>query len=374
MIDLAKIQVKAGKGGDGAVSFRREKYIAKGGPDGGDGGKGGSVFAVCDHNLATLKDYRTKRKYKAKAGTAGMGKNQKGGDSDDVEIRVPVGTLIYEIKDGEEILIADMHVSGERILLAKGGRGGVGNWHFKSSTNQTPKQYTKGKPGEEKGLKLEVKLIADVGLVGAPNAGKSTLVNKLTNANAKVASYPFTTLSPNLGVLELKSGETVVISDIPGLIEGASDGKGLGDEFLRHVERTRLLIHVVDVYEEGADLVENAVKRYEMIQQELRDYKADLSEKAQIVVVNKIDITEVSEAFEAIQGQFKSQYGVEVLGISAVTGEGLDALVNKVTLVLSEVPKKTEYFEKKTTVKLYTIDNLPNKRMVYGTSEVLEME
>lgn len=380
MIDLATIKVKAGDGGDGIVSFRHEKYIAKGGPDGGDGGKGGSVYAVADHNLATLIDFLSKKVYKAERGQAGGSKNKKGFDGEDKIIKVPLGTLIYEEKGSEEILIADLAKDGQRILLAQGGLGGVGNKTFSSSTNRAPRQYTKGKPGEDKNIKLEVKLIADIGLIGAPNAGKSTLINVLTNSNAKVADYPFTTISPNLGVLKLKSGQKVIISDIPGLIEGASQGKGLGDEFLRHVERTRVLVHLIDPYpadyaqSAAAEVeVEKAIADYEMIREELKNYKTDLTAKEEIVVINKLDVTEVRESFPQIEKAFFEKYSLKVFGISAVTGEGLPALIEELTLKLEKIPSQplTEIPE---PVKIYTIDNVPNKRLVYGKKDVIELE
>jgi len=373
MIDLALIKVKAGDGGDGVVSFRREKFVPKGGPDGGDGGAGGSVYALVDHNLATLMDFRSKAIFEAESGINGMGKNKKGPDGEDLVVKVPLGTLIYEVVGEREILIEDMDEDGKKLLLAKGGRGGVGNYRFRSSTNQSPKQYTKGGVGKERDIKLEVKIISDVGLIGAPNAGKSTLINALTDARAKVGGYPFTTLSPNLGVLRLKNGQSAVISDIPGLIEGASQGKGLGDEFLRHVERTRLLVHMIDPFEQGVeDLVDVALEKYDMIQQELKDYVVDLSKKEQIVAVNKLDITEVNKSFEKIKKAFKKK-GIEVMGISAVSGEGLGELTNVMTEKLSKI-KKEPLAAKKTPVKLYTIDNLPNKRMVFGRSKVHELK
>lgn len=373
MIDLATIIVKAGRGGNGAVSFRREKFVPKGGPDGGDGGEGGSVYALVDHNLATLMDFRSRSEYKAESGIAGLGKNKRGPDGEDLVIKIPQGTLIYEVMGDREVLIEDMDEDGKKLLLTKGGKGGVGNYRFRSSTNQSPKQYTKGGKGEEKTIKLEVKIVSDIGLIGAPNAGKSTLVNALTNAQAKIGSYPFTTISPNLGVLMLKSGQSVIISDIPGLIEGASEGKGLGDEFLRHVERTRLLVHMIDPFEQGEDdLSEVALRKYEMIQQELKEYKVDQSGKEQVVVINKMDITEVSESFSEIKKAFKKK-GVDVLGISAVSREGLEELINIMTEKLSNIKKKP-LVSKKKPVKLYNIDNLPNKRMVFGKSEVHELE
>lgn len=373
MIDLANIKVKAGDGGDGTVTFRREKFVAKGGPDGGDGGDGGDVYIEVDHNLATLMDFRSRSVYRAEDGNKGMRRNKKGKDGHDLTIKVPLGTLIYEMLGDREVLIEDMDDEKKKLLLAKGGRGGVGNYRFRSSTNQTPRQYTKGGIGEEKDIKLEIKIISDIGLIGAPNAGKSTLINSLTNTEAKIGSYPFTTLSPNLGVLELKNGQRAVISDIPGLIEGASQGKGLGDEFLRHVERTRLLVHLIDPYEPGEeDLAKTAWQKYNMIKQELQEYKTELWDKEQIVVVNKLDVTEVKDSIGHIKEKFRKE-DIDILGISAVSREGLEELVNVMTEKLSKI-KKEPLVEKKVPVKLYTIDNLPNRRMVFGRSEVHELK
>ena len=375
MIDLANIIVKAGNGGRGAVSFRHEKYIPKGGPDGGDGGDGGNVFIVGDTNMATLRDFRARLKFEAKSGGMGGMRKQIGADGDDITIKLPIGTLVYEISGDKEVLIYDVLEDDEPYLLAKGGKGGVGNWRFRSSTNRTPMQYTKGEKGEEKSIKLEVKLVADIGLVGLPNAGKSTLINKLTNSNAKVGDYPFTTTSPNLGVAELKNGNKAVISDIPGLIEGAAEGKGLGDEFLRHIERTRIIVHIVDPTEQSdnPDTVELALSRYNIIQKELKDYKVDLTTKEQIVVINKMDYPQVSEAFSEIKKEFQKKYGVEVIGISAVSGMGLEQLINVITEKLDKIPK-IPAFERPQPVKIYTAENLPNKRIVYGTSQVFELE
>jgi GTP-binding protein len=396
LIDTAKIKVKAGKGGDGAVSFRREKFIAKGGPDGGDGGAGGDVYLVADHNLATLMDFRTQPFYKAQGGVSGSKRQSTGADGEDLNIKVPVGTLVYEFRilkneeeefpkisnnkgeEKEEILVADLTEHGQNILICKGGIGGKGNYAFKSSTNQTPRQFTPGGKGEEKELRLEIKLIADVGLVGMPNAGKSTLVNQLTSANAKVANYPFTTLSPNLGICNLNSGESIVIADIPGLIEGASEGKGLGDEFLRHVERTRLLVHMIDPFGEGNEsedlekLDEIAWNAYTTIRKELEDYSQELTQKKEIVVINKLDITEVAENFEKIRGRFAKE-GIEVLGISAVTGEGIDVLKKVLMQILPTVPER-KIFEPAPVVKTYTIENLPNRRMVFGAQRTEEFK
>jgi GTP-binding protein len=366
MIDTAKIKIKAGNGGDGKVSFRREKFIPKGGPDGGDGGMGGNVYFIADSNMATLVDFHTKPSYKAEAGGSGGPRNMTGKSGEDLYIKVPVGTLIYELFNGEEKLIGDMVEKGQTLLVAKGGIGGKGNSRFKSSTNRTPLQYTPGTKGQEKQLRLEIKVLADIGLVGLPNAGKSTLINKLTSSNARVANYPFTTLEPNLGTLTLRDGTTIVIADIPGLIEGASDGKGLGDEFLRHVERTRLLIHLIDIY---PDL--DAWEVYRTVRAELEAYGRGLSDKPEIVVLNKIDVTEVSERFKEIKKLFFSK-GLEIFGISAVTGEGIPELVNVLTRKLADLPEIVQ-FEVEKPVRTYRLGDLKNKRMVFQ-SDVLEKE
>lgn len=369
MIDVAYIKIKGGSGGDGAVSFRHERFIAKGGPDGGDGGKGGDVYLVADDNMATLKDFKSKEVFKADDGEKGGKKKMFGGDGADVFVKVPTGTLVYEVRDNREILVCDLAENGQTFLIAKGGGGGRGNHRFRSATNQTPVQYTPGIKGEEKRVKLEIRLVADVGFVGMPNAGKSTLINRLTNANAKVANYPFTTLIPNLGICRLKDGTNVVISDIPGLIEGASEGKGLGDEFLRHVLRTRVIVHLVDVSDEESP-VEQAMKKYDAIRGELNEYGKGLEKKNEIVVINKVDVTEVKEAFSEIEKQFKKRK-IKAFGISAVTGEGIDELLIEVQKVLSVTPKTT--FETATPVKIYNIDNLPNKKVVFKQRRVIEL-
>ncbi|OGC38692.1 hypothetical protein A3K42_00165, partial [candidate division WWE3 bacterium RBG_13_37_7] len=381
MIDIAVIKVKAGNGGDGKVSFFRERYVPKGGPDGGDGGNGGNVFFVASDSLATLIDFHSKPEYKANDGEGGGGKKMFGKSAEDLYVKVPVGTLIYEIRDGKETLIEDLREKGQTLLVAKGGKGGLGNVHFKSSVNQTPMQYIPGVIGEIKEIKLEVKLVADAGLIGLPNAGKSTLLNFLTNANAKVANYPFTTISPNLGVYTPKSGKVIVLSDIPGLIEGASKGRGLGDEFLRHVERTRILIHIVDplstslegeTYEDvdtsNTGLASRTMQMYDTVRKELHEYGKDLDTKKEVVAINKIDVTEVREAFPKIQ-KLMEKNKITAFGISAVTGEGVGDLMNSVATVLESMPKAPEFGIAK-PVKIYTIDNLPNKRMVYNEGAV----
>lgn len=365
MIDTAVIKVKAGDGGNGHVSFRREKYIPKGGPDGGDGGNGGDVYFVCNENISTLLDFHSKPLYNAKSGQEGGKKNMTGANGEDLNIKVPVGTLVYEKRENEvDILVADLIRHGQTFLITKGGKGGKGNINFKSSTNQTPIQYTPGTKGQEKNIRLEIKIVADVGLIGMPNAGKSTLLNHLTNSNAKVANYPFTTLSPNLGVYTLKSGQTIVLADIPGLIEDAFTGKGLGGDFLRHIERTRMLIHLVD----GFSL--NAFEDYKTIVNELKQYGKGVLQKPTLVAINKIDLTETKEHLDLIKESFK-KINIEVFAISGVTGEGIDNLMLQVLKVLEDNPKIVE-FEPMEPTKIYHIDNLPNKNIVFKNRDVLE--
>lgn len=376
MIDVVKIKIKAGNGGDGKVSFRHDKLTPRGGPDGGDGGKGGDVYLVADRNMATLRDFRAKEMFSAQDGQPGGKKKMFGPDGSDNRISVPLGTLVYEIKDGREILVADLNEDGKTFLIAVGGRGGKGNFRFRSSTNQVPIQYTPGGIGEQKTVKLEIKLVADVGFIGLPNAGKSTLLNHLTHSNVKVANYPFTTLSPNLGVMELKDGEPLIFSDIPGLIEGASQGKGLGDEFLRHVERTRILVHLIDPFDgyvegSGISMADVCMRNYRKIRKELEIYGKGLVEKPEIVAINKLDLTEVRENFEQIETVFKKQKK-NVFAISAVSGEGVDELIQVVKKLLAKHPKRKE-FNVEEPVKIFNISNLPNKRMVFGRNSVVSM-
>lgn len=284
-VDIAEIYIKSGKGGDGRVSFRREKYVPDGGPDGGDGGKGGSIYAVVDSGMRTLMDFRYKRKYQADSGENGGKKKCFGKDAEDLIIKVPAGTLIKDKDTGR--IIADMVEPGEKQLLVRGGSGGKGNTHFTTSVRQAPTFAQQGRKGQEMTIVLELKMLADVGLVGYPNVGKSTLLSVLTKASPKIANYHFTTLKPNLGVVEVIKGKSFVLADIPGLIQGASQGVGLGHEFLRHVERTKLLVHVVDV--SGVE-GRNPIEDFENINLELREYDHRLGEKVQVVAANKIDI------------------------------------------------------------------------------------
>ncbi|HLD51340.1 hypothetical protein A3K34_00480 [candidate division WWE3 bacterium RIFOXYC1_FULL_40_10] len=374
MIDITDIKIKAGDGGNGAVTFRRARFVPKGGPDGGDGGKGGDIYFIASHNMSTLSDFRTRRKYFAEPGNPGAKKNMFGKDGVDLFIKVPVGTLVYEKGQEGFVLVSDMTTADTKFLVAKGGKGGKGNARFKSSTNQAPTQYTPGQLGEKKDIRLEIKLIADVGLVGAPNVGKSTLINRVTGAKAKVANYPFTTLEPNLGVCNYMDSFSFIIADIPGLIEGASEGKGLGDDFLRHVERTRLLVHLIDPLSLGTeDLVTNSITSYETIRKELKEYGASLEDKPEIVLVNKVDVTEIYENLEAIKKAFETKFGFSPSGVSAVTGQGVKELVDLIAAKLKAIPQGKP-FESEKPVKIFTIGDLPNRRIVFGHTSVLEKE
>src|SRR5215467_7371181 len=318
-IDEARIEVHAGKGGDGVASFRREKYVPKGGPDGGDGGRGGSVYAVADRNINTLVEYRFARIHRAKGGESGHGSDRYGKGAPDVVLPMPVGTVITDAETGTPI--ADLARHEERALIAKGGRGGLGNLHFKSSTNRAPRQFTTGEPGESRRLKLELKVLADVGLLGMPNAGKSTFVRTVSAARPKVADYPFTTLHPQLGVVRVGMDRSFVVADIPGLIEGAAEGAGLGHQFLRHLARTRLLLHIVDVApaDEGADPARDA----RAIATELKKFDEALYRKPRWLVFNKIDMLP-GERRDAVVGDLlrRLRWRGPSFRISALAGEG----------------------------------------------------
>lgn len=326
-IDKADIVLKAGNGGDGSAAFRREKYVPRGGPNGGDGGKGGDVYLVAAQRLRTLLDFVRKPKYNAPSGNPGENYLKSGLSGDDLVLEVPCGTTVYK----GQTLIADMLNPGDKILVAKGGRGGRGNVHFKSSVRQAPKIAEKGEPGEKQELRLRLKVIADVGLIGFPNAGKSTLLSRLTRATPKIANYPFTTLYPNLGVTVYHDRE-IVFADIPGLIEGSHTGKGLGHEFLRHIERTRLLVHVVDPmgFADG-DPKENI----KIINNELKSYSRELAKKPQVIVVNKQDLTDADGVFAKIKKSLKSQ---TVLSASGVTGQGIPELLAHLAKMMDELP------------------------------------
>jgi GTP-binding protein len=328
-IDEAVIHVKAGDGGHGCVSFRREKYIPKGGPDGGDGGHGGSVVFVADGGKDTLLDFAGRHHWHAERGEAGMGKKMAGKGGEDLVILVPPGTLIY---DGEHHnLLADLDAIGKRIVICRGGKGGLGNWHFRSSTNQVPRYAEPGTEGQERLLKLELKLIADVGLVGMPNAGKSTLLRAVSAARPKVADYPFTTLDPHLGIVDLIGDRRMVFADLPGLIEGAQGGAGLGHAFLRHIERTNLIIHLLDLYPpDGSDPAEN----YRKIRSELESFSQTLAEKREIVVANKLDLAIDDEAIDKLRAELS---GKEVVAISGVSRQGVDGLLEEVWKIVKQM-------------------------------------
>ncbi len=347
--DYAKIYVSSGKGGNGAVSFRREKYIAAGGPDGGDGGKGGDVYFEVDQDSNTLIDFRYKKKFKAQNGENGEGARKSGKSGEDLYIKVPIGTVVKDAKT-EEIL-ADMSEKGQRTLVLRGGRGGKGNTHFATSTRQAPRFSQGGEEGEEKEIILELKLLADVGLIGYPSVGKSTILSVITAATPKIADYHFTTLEPNLGVVKPEYGESFVIADIPGLIEGASEGTGLGIQFLRHIERTRLLLHVIDVSAaEGRDPVED----YYVINKELEKYSKKLAQRKQIIVANKIDAMQDPTLYENLEKLAKEK-GLEIFKISAATGEGVKELMHEVAKVLKTLPKE-QIVEATTPRKVYRLE------------------
>ena len=326
-VDEATIDVVAGDGGNGCMSFRREKFIPFGGPNGGDGGRGGSVYAVGDRNLNTLIDYRYARRHEARNGEAGRGSDQFGAAADDIVLRMPMGTIITDLDSGQ--VLAELLVPDEKVLLAKGGDGGFGNMHFKSSTNRAPRQKTPGWPGEQKKLKLELRVLADVGLLGMPNAGKSTLITAISNARPKIADYPFTTLHPQLGVVRVAPEQSFVVADLPGLIEGAADGAGLGHQFLRHLQRTQLLLHVIDLapFDESVDPVAQA----RSIVAELRKYDPALHSKPRWVVLNKLDMIP-EQVRQARVKDFvrRSRWKGPVFQISALTREGCEPLMRAV--------------------------------------------
>ncbi|OWT58187.1 GTPase ObgE [Candidimonas nitroreducens] len=325
-VDEATIEVIAGKGGNGVASFRREKFIPKGGPDGGDGGRGGSIYAIADRNINTLIDFRYARLHRARNGENGRGSDQYGAAAPDITLRVPVGTVIHDADSGEQLF--DLNRHGERVTLAAGGAGGMGNIHFKSSVNRAPRQWTPGREGEQRRLRLELKVLADVGLLGLPNAGKSTLISKISNARPKIADYPFTTLHPNLGVVRTSASRSFVVADIPGLIEGASEGAGLGHLFLRHLSRTRVLLHLVDVStpDPDCDPVEQAAADARAIVEELRLYDAELYAKPRWLVLNKLDMVADPEDVTRRLCQALDWNG-PVFGISALDGTGTRELV-----------------------------------------------
>lgn len=335
-IDRARIFVQSGKGGDGMSSFRREKFVPKGGPDGGDGGHGGNVVLVADRNVNTLVDFRFRRLFKAKPGGKGQGANCYGHNAEDLLITVPLGTIVKDEESGQ--IIADLSHDGQQAIVAKGGRGGRGNWHFRSSSNRTPTFAERGEPGEERWLRLELKVLADIGLLGYPSVGKSSILRKVSAAQPEVAAYHFTTLNPILGVVDLNDHRSFVMADIPGLIEGASEGVGLGHDFLRHIERTKILVHVLDVSGmEGRDPIED----YEKINEELRKYSEKLSRKKQIIAANKIDMLGDSDNLERLKA-YMDERGQEVYPICAMTGEGLEVLLERLWDLLETYVEEPE--------------------------------
>ena len=332
--DYTKIIIKSGDGGNGAITFRREKYVAAGGPDGGDGGKGGDIYFIVDPDANTLINFRYNKKYKAQNGENGSGKNCYGKKGEDLYIKVPAGTVVKDAETGK--IIADLSNKGQKELILPGGRGGKGNAHFATSTRQAPHFAQAGEKGIEKEVILELKLIADVGLLGFPNVGKSTILSMVTSATPKIADYHFTTLEPNLGVVKTEYGDSFVIADIPGIIEGASEGIGLGLKFLRHIERTRLLLHVIDVSgTEGR----NPVQDFKTINNELEKYSKKLSTRKQIIVANKIDVMQDETLFNELK-EMANQKGIEIFKISAATGEGLKELFRIVSEELKKLPKE----------------------------------
>ena len=333
-VDYAKIIIKSGDGGNGAATFRREKYVAAGGPDGGDGGKGGDVYFEVDPNANTLIDFRFTKKFKAENGQNGSGGHKYGKSGQDIIVKVPVGTIVKDAETGK--VIVDMSKEGQKELILKGGRGGKGNSHFATSTRQAPRFAIDGEPGKEKEIILELKLLADVGLVGFPNVGKSTILSRVTKATPKIADYHFTTIDPNLGVVKTEHGDSFVLADIPGIIEGASEGVGLGIQFLRHVERTRLLLHVLDVAgTEGRDPIDD----FNKINEELKKYSEKLAARKQIIVANKIDSMQDDENYKALE-KLAKENDLEIYKISAVTGEGLNELFNHVAKIIKTLPKE----------------------------------
>lgn len=362
-IDIAKIHVKAGNGGHGAVAWRREKYEPSGGPAGGDGGNGGSVILKVDNRLRTLMDFKYKKNYKAESGENGKNKKQYGKNGKDLILRVPPGTVVRENETG--YVIADLKTPEEEFIVAKGGRGGKGNAKFANSTRQAPRFAEGGTKGDEIDISLELKLIADVGLIGFPNVGKSTLLSIITDAKPKIANYHFTTLTPNLGVVQVENGESFVIADIPGLIEGASEGVGLGHEFLRHIERNRVLVHLIDISgQEGRDPINDFYK----INEELKKYSEKLSKKPQLVVANKIDlISRDDDNFKKLKAEVE-KFGYEAISISAATREGIKELEYKILELLNSYEKE-EIHEEVSLEKIYSIKEKNNEIIVRKDNE-----
>lgn len=364
--DYAKITIKSGNGGNGAATFRREKYVAAGGPDGGDGGIGGSIYFYVNKDMNTLLDFRYKKIFKAENGEDGSGNNCHGKKGEDLYIGVPLGTIIKDSETGK--IVADLSSEDQKELVLPGGRGGKGNVHFATATRQAPRFSQDGEKGKEKEVILELKLLADVGLIGFPNVGKSTFLSKVTSAKPKIADYHFTTIIPNLGVVKNIYGDSFVIADIPGIIEGASDGVGLGIQFLRHIERTRLLLHVIDVSGlEGR----NPIEDFRTINKELASYSEKLSKRVQIIVANKIDVMQNENSYKELEELAKKE-NIEIYKISAATGEGIDNLMNKVVELLKELPKEDliEIDEK----MIYTLEDEKDQFTVLKEGKIFVVE
>ncbi|MBE3092753.1 MAG: GTPase ObgE [Chloroflexi bacterium] len=360
-VDRVKIKVRAGRGGNGVVSFRREKYIPKGGPNGGDGGKGGDIIIEANDKIGTLIDLYNHPHQSAKNGESGQGSNKKGKNGEDLFIKVPLGTLVEDM-DSSTIL-SDLTENGQRIIVAQGGQGGKGNFRFKSSIRRSPRFAQKGEPGEEKKLYLSLKIIADVGLVGYPNAGKSTLLSRISAAKPKIADYPFTTLSPNLGVVSVDEAKSFMVADIPGLIEGAHQGTGLGDEFLKHIERTKIILHIID-----GSLIkkEDPLYSFRAINKELNSFSEKLTKKPQLIAINKCDLLSVKENMSYFKDAFHKE-GYQIFPISALTGEGLNKLIYSLSSLLDELKLKeketiTEVLPKKGTVYKFAPRFVINKK------------
>lgn len=360
-IDYAKIYVKGGDGGNGIVAFRREKYVPMGGPAGGDGGRGGNVVFVADEGLSTLMDFKYRKHFKADRGAHGQGKNMHGAWGEDLVVRVPVGTVIRDDDTGE--VIADLVRSGQEVVVAQGGRGGRGNARFSSSVHRAPSISENGEPGEERWIRMELKLLADVGLVGFPNAGKSTLISVISAARPKIADYPFTTLVPNLGVVQTRDKDSFVVADIPGLIEGAHQGSGLGHQFLRHIERTRVLLFVLDTAQtEGRDCLED----YEVLRRELQAFNQDLAGRPFLIAANKMDLPEAEANFKRLQTRFADK----VIPISAATSQGIEVLIDRTWELLSQVPREEVLVGEVEVIRRFEEEEPFNIEKIDGVYEV----
>jgi len=360
--DEVEIDVIGGKGGDGVIQFRREKYVPRGGPDGGDGGHGGSILLMVDQHKNTLSEFRNKKQFQAQNGARGKGKNQTGASGDDLVIKVPPGTLVFDESDGS--LMGDLVDQGQQFRVCKGGRGGRGNARFKTSKNKAPRIAEKGEPPEEKKLRLELKLIADIGIIGVPNAGKSTMLSVVSNAKPKIAPYPFTTLQPNLGVVELDNDIQLIVADIPGLIEGAHRGEGLGHDFLRHIQRTRVLIHLLD------GLSEEPIIDFAQINSELALFDPALGDKPQIVVLNKMDLPDVEKKWPQVKSQLLEKGYQDVFSISAIAQQGIMPVLYRAAKLLEEAPAyeyKTEIDENELPV--YRFEKDPQNYVILKTDQ-----